>query len=1270
MIHLARQRLIGIFLLVTIFAFNGSVEPVRAEAPQELLRRWAILASPDVSTTGLSDLLTAELSQRSFWLVEREQLAAITKEIELSKLLSPDGSSQRLKVGQLTKADALVLLSLVEHNKKKFLKLVISDCQYGSRLKLEHYPFAAEGVEPLVSDIVCSVEETRKRFVRGVERIVAVMPFVSRNLTHDFDHQQSGYAVLLQSSLADAPGVALLEVEEARQIQKELTLAGAELGQRRVPLLIEGEFEVTGNTEQPIVRLAVEVVGAKSDRQRIEQTGLGRDEVVNQLTRILPATLWQMIDSTPREPLSRQQQFEWLAARAQVMADVQSFEHSIGLREAALLLDPSDVGQRVSLLQECQWLSVKMYHDDEARRRDWSNSPREVQQTLPQPPFRYHERRQLFEISTSHLEFLMNRRLLNQGEAAQLVSGLANGGMFLLSPVTSPNVDESIALYHQAGSRLLPLLRRLDPRLRQGKFHSSIRSFVPSVLSVTSQRMLIAKAGFDWEQVWIISVSGNRRAKPAEVKLWLARVEWLFNEVFPTDSPLPQPLEMVLAFVPTTAAKLNAPESELRAVYQRLAKKPAAVGLYGRIGLVQLDGDAAKTAEALKPLQRELLALRFEFAELLADSDCDDKPAIQRPMFASIDALDARWRRKELQSANPNDGRLVKKIRLPRNPIPTPSPRQRVQFRPLEFAAPWIGWQRCADSLDVAWSHSQVDVIEPGRPPRQVLSVELPDRIVGVTWDGKVFWIATIKRGIQLISPSGEIVAQLPPSPSGSQPDATGSLANTLPPFESLALPEDAWRTNRGPWSVGIQGLAPLWPIEPGRCLAVGLIGREKRGWIAELQQSPTKPSVVTSRIFHTTTKAFDRSGAKDSVNDAQIAFLPIFMLEWQREQQRTLLLGRQPSNGYAELPPLVVDIKTLEVRVDSANNVPKVMHSHYVASGDRVVASWATSLDLLTPGASPTADWIRSPLFDNRIARRWGTTPYVPPFVASDGSVLIPSRHWSRVDVRQGKFEELTTHPLPFHQRFEFYASSAVYGCVAWNYRDRLYQVLIDQPWEDWDKTENSFAFVPESKREQHVAAVRRIQELGGHVGTHWGANSVGPFLREAPIWSTIVFLPAEWKGGDEQLRWLEDLHQVVDLRLVQAPITNAGAERIGRLKSLQSLRLIETRMTDDGLVHFEKLPALGFLHLEGTAGGNEFTDRGLDHVSHIERIGTLHLYGAGFTDEGLTWLQRPKALHSVFCVDTTFSPSGMRKLLAANPRLHVSTNPSFPAYVGFDTE
>ena len=100
-------------LLVLCIWLSLLTRTTAAPADDAQFQRWAILPAPEVAASGLSDLLTAELSQRSFELVEREQLAAITKEIELSKLLSPEGSSQRLQVGQLTKADALVLLSQI-----------------------------------------------------------------------------------------------------------------------------------------------------------------------------------------------------------------------------------------------------------------------------------------------------------------------------------------------------------------------------------------------------------------------------------------------------------------------------------------------------------------------------------------------------------------------------------------------------------------------------------------------------------------------------------------------------------------------------------------------------------------------------------------------------------------------------------------------------------------------------------------------------------------------------------------------------------------------------------------------------------------------------------------------------------------------------------------------------------------------------------------------------------------------------------------------------
>ena len=70
------------------------------------LRRWAVLASEELQQAGLSELVTAELSKaKGVELVEREQLAVATKELDLSALLGSANAAGRLKLGRLLKAD-------------------------------------------------------------------------------------------------------------------------------------------------------------------------------------------------------------------------------------------------------------------------------------------------------------------------------------------------------------------------------------------------------------------------------------------------------------------------------------------------------------------------------------------------------------------------------------------------------------------------------------------------------------------------------------------------------------------------------------------------------------------------------------------------------------------------------------------------------------------------------------------------------------------------------------------------------------------------------------------------------------------------------------------------------------------------------------------------------------------------------------------------------------------------------------------------------------
>ena len=230
--HRAKIVRVVVLLAVLCGAVEAADKPTQTDA---VFRRWAILASPAARETGVSDLLLAELARLKLELVERDQWEAISREIELTKLLSADGAASRLNVGRRLKADALVLLSLVDVDGKKSVKVVVCECRYGSRLKLEQFELAADRLDRIAGEIASEVERTRTKFASGVKQLIAVSPFLSKSLTHEFDHLQFGLAGLLGQALSEQPGTAVLEIEEARAIGIELERAGGEIKDRIVP---------------------------------------------------------------------------------------------------------------------------------------------------------------------------------------------------------------------------------------------------------------------------------------------------------------------------------------------------------------------------------------------------------------------------------------------------------------------------------------------------------------------------------------------------------------------------------------------------------------------------------------------------------------------------------------------------------------------------------------------------------------------------------------------------------------------------------------------------------------------------------------------------------------------------------------------------------------------------------------------------------------------------------------------------------------------------
>ncbi|TVS16323.1 MAG: hypothetical protein EA424_14355, partial [Planctomycetaceae bacterium] len=112
--------------------------------PAYAAERWAIVAATELQESGLGDLLTARLSRHEpdepeIELVERDRLDAALRELELAACLGPQDGPQRMRLGQLLRADVLVLLSVEQRERQRTVRIVIAQCTTGVRLRQEAF---------------------------------------------------------------------------------------------------------------------------------------------------------------------------------------------------------------------------------------------------------------------------------------------------------------------------------------------------------------------------------------------------------------------------------------------------------------------------------------------------------------------------------------------------------------------------------------------------------------------------------------------------------------------------------------------------------------------------------------------------------------------------------------------------------------------------------------------------------------------------------------------------------------------------------------------------------------------------------------------------------------------------------------------------------------------------------------------------------------------------------------------------------------------------
>lgn len=1007
---------------------------------------FAVVASKDLEAAGLTDLLTAQLSQiAGLRLVERQQVRALAGELELAAMLGTEGAAGRLKAGRLLGAQALVLLSLERSDPAQGvanqLRLVISEGRCGARLYAERVAWEPGKADAIAAGVASAVARVRLQFPQGVRRVIAVPPFVCRDFTHEQDRLQAVFASLLQSGLETTPGVAVLEVEEARALRQEHEVATPALsgGTPHVepPLFVEGEY-VSQRTAAGEVTFSITAkFGADgktpASSRVIERKSLNAAAAATFLSHDLPA-LVLLDDPTrhaPAQSSTAPDMFHELAARAAVFASLGAFDHAIKLREAALLMMPGDVQQRRFLVDEYLWLGYARMFSQDAR---LSIAERHAQ------------RCSIFSIGVEHLEFLIRHRAMGRSEAVSLAADYRHAFFY-------PGAEDS-------------------PQLR-----SFLRDVYPSLLDLDGPRddatwdrdrrrwlsgFVPKQAGFEM----MIFDCANRTTP--EGFDFLAE---LIEKYFPDD--LPPPAEVVSLFRAIPPEKLRPGPGSIaepvrwEAAYfhflDRMEKCPKKIysvcARYGRLYYEMQRG--SKTPSQVLPQADTLLAdyknlnliwmppvertpLAGAISELRRKSGAPRVPILVNSSTAA--ASGAPLRRPTLISGIATDLIVAGAARPATQPLSGAVRFEQIDLRVKSWRGDVVPFGTdenpnfpsdvrlpnhilsCGSDLDVMWDSRSVWFLRTGGLLEETRGGnESPASFSDVQWDGHSIWVASTSDGMEVLDPSGRTLVSI---------------------GREDGLPAD--------------GCLLIHPLSPGRVLVAGSFGMEARGWCGLIEFDEARKSAKVN-IFHRASTAaplgISRTLLSNSVPaPADAGFTPRRIIDFPGNRgtapqdaatsARFVLVYRSGLRPGLSQFPLVIDTATLKVSVaQTALASEKAYGGHgLLMYGDALFEADQTGIVRYPRSLFATAPGSTQPVAPGRPALIYAAAQ--DERLAADrlGDVIfqdfayLPGPTWQKLDLRTSTVELFASDrpepraasPLPdLH-----FGVSSQYGLVFWDTR------------------------------------------------------------------------------------------------------------------------------------------------------------------------------------------------------------------------------------------
>jgi hypothetical protein len=176
------------------------------------LPRCGVIVDPALQNNSAASLLEISFLQSNRVIpVERSQIDKIIDEQQIQAAFSPDGVGERQHIGVTARADVLVALRPANLERprqanqvqsaptpdKKTIEMVVFETRHGLRLSVSRVKLS-DKPDADAAAMQAQIDSALDKYQQNIRQVIAVPPFASQDLSHEYDALEDVYPRLIQ----------------------------------------------------------------------------------------------------------------------------------------------------------------------------------------------------------------------------------------------------------------------------------------------------------------------------------------------------------------------------------------------------------------------------------------------------------------------------------------------------------------------------------------------------------------------------------------------------------------------------------------------------------------------------------------------------------------------------------------------------------------------------------------------------------------------------------------------------------------------------------------------------------------------------------------------------------------------------------------------------------------------------------------------------------------------------------------------------------------